>query len=181
MIKVALCPMPGAASAGPTHETPIPHQSRSGLQVNQVLTERVPKAVRSAKQTRGVTGVTYDPEGYGLPVEEAPGPSDRLELDLNEGQLLALAGLRAFLGSGVSDMLERDGPFSPTASLASHALSAAVLAVQTGLPTCPYKPIGKPVSIQYLGPNYAIGFRCTHVPTAHCWDGSGTPLPSCPP
>lgn len=102
-------------------------------------------------------------------------PSDNLTLDLNEGQRLALAGLQAFLGSGVSHMIEERGPFAPTTALSSHALSAAVLAIQTGLPSCPFRPAGQPVSIQFLPPNNALGFQCAHRPKAHCWDGSGSP------
>jgi hypothetical protein len=105
----------------------------------------------------------------------APEPSDNLTLDLNEGQRLALAGLQAFLNSGVSHRIQESGPFTPTTALASHALSAAVMTIQSGLPSCPFRPAGQPVSIQFLPPNNAIGFQCAHRPKAHCWDGSGTP------
>jgi hypothetical protein len=98
---------------------------------------------------------------------------DERELDLNEAQLLAIRGVAGFASSDVMTALDRHGTLSPVTSLASLALGAAVQVVQSGLPSCPYAPPGKPISVQFLPPNNVMVLRCAHTPQAHCWDNLG--------
>jgi len=54
------------------------------------------------------------------------------------------------------------------------ALSAATAVVQSGMPSCPYDPPGRSVTIQYLPPNNKLVQRCAHAKPAHCWEGFGS-------
>lgn len=101
-------------------------------------------------------------------------------LSLNEGQITALRGVNAFMeATSLPDLVHEHGLLAAPTALATAGLMAAIDAVQSGLPLCPYAPSGHRISTQFLPPDNRIVLRCDHTPTAHCWESFGERPSTC--
>jgi hypothetical protein len=126
------------------------------------------------------TGWAQAQQAPAPPSQESTEPFDGRPLPLTDELTEALRALARFAEeSPTADLWGRrpesaEGVAAGRTRTALVALGAATAVVQSDMPSCPYRPPGMPVTIQYLPPNNKLVQRCGHVNPAHCWEGYGS-------